>query len=498
MLVSVTITLLVVFAIVQVFDLLGETMAMGRATIEIAGQLRSATNRLQMDLDNLTCPVKPYLDPASGLGYFEYVEGRYDNAGSPSTRSSDWDADGNGYPDIAETHGNWISHFGDTDDILAFTIRSSGEPFIGRGPTGPIPSDLAEVVWWVALADTNGNQIPDPWPGANGPAMADAFVLLRRVLLIRPDLDLSGLTPDQFNLYDVSARFEAGVAKANSLGDLTNRQNRFARLQSTANNINPNVDYELVQHRFARFFPTASYGTNFPFDYEHPNKAPSTFSVVAAPSNAAVLPRFLTQQMMREYSYADWIVLSDVLAWDVRAFDEGAVSYPSPDGSLIISPSDAAYQSKIAEDAYNAYIANPTAVPRPPLGAFVDLGYALPAFPPRGANVSPPTNANLSSSKLDFGPNDKSIGVPREVIHYDTWSSGYEKDGYDQNLNSPLIDEATNGIDDNGLAGVDDVTERETFPPYEVPLPGIEVRIRIMEFDTRQVRQASVIGDFTQ
>ena len=75
MLVSVTITLLVVFAIVQVFDLLGETMAKGRATIEMAGNLRSVANRLQADLDNLTCPVQPWIDPAAGLGYFKYIEG---------------------------------------------------------------------------------------------------------------------------------------------------------------------------------------------------------------------------------------------------------------------------------------------------------------------------------------------------------------------------------------------------------------------------------------
>ncbi len=75
MMVSVTITLLVVFAIVQVFDIMGSTIAMGRATIEMAGQLRNVTNILQEDLDNLTCPVEPWIDPDAGVGYFEYIEG---------------------------------------------------------------------------------------------------------------------------------------------------------------------------------------------------------------------------------------------------------------------------------------------------------------------------------------------------------------------------------------------------------------------------------------
>ena len=34
------------------------------------------------------------------------------------------------------------------------------------------------------------------------------------------------------------------------------------------------------------------------------------------------------------------------------------------------------------------------------------------------------------------------------------------------------------------------------LPPYPVDLRGIEVRIRMMDFNTRQVRQVSVVGDF--
>lgn len=475
MLVSVTITLLVVFAIVQVFDLLGDTMAMGRATIEMAGQLRSATNRMQMDLDNLTCPVRPYIDPASGLGYFEYVEGPHNLNGIILPRSSDKDADADGDPDARQANAAWLTHYGDLDDILAFTIRSGGEPFIGRGPNGPIQSNLAEVIWWVALADTNGNSVPDPWPSAGGPALSDAFVLLRRVLLIRPDLTGQLGAPNQippfFEEFDVSARFEDVMATptivANSLGDLTARHNRFGRRQSSQL-INPAEDF---QHRFSRYFPANTYAGHFPFDYEYVLE----LSEIGGTPLAGALPRFITQPMMSQ-SYGDLIMLSDVLALDVRAFDAEAVSYPDPaGGSLMISPSDPAYTPV---DATNA-AANNTAS----LGAFVDLGYTL------GVSLSP----------LASAPQPQSTGGNRLVLHYDTWSSGYENDGFDQD-DDGLIDEGTNGIDETppGIYGVDDVLERETFPPYDVALPGIEVRFRIMEFDTRQVRQASVIGDFTQ
>jgi len=78
---------------------------------------------------------------------------------------------------------------------------------------------------------------------------------------------------------------------------------------------------------------------------------------------------------------------------------------------------------------------------------------------------------------------------------YDTWSLSYERDGLDEDGDS-LIDQGADGIDNNGLNGVDDVGERETSPPYPVPLRGIQVRIRILDRDTRQVRQMTVSTDF--
>ncbi|MCA9264620.1 MAG: hypothetical protein KDA60_12255, partial [Planctomycetales bacterium] len=106
------------------------------------------------------------------------------------------------------------------------------------------------------------------------------------------------------------------------------------------------------------------------------------------------------------------------------------------------------------------------------------------------------------------------------TLRYDTWATYYERDGIDQDgdlgqldtnndgmvdnndayfiVGRNGIDEGTNGIDDNPIdfPGVDDISEREMAPPYDVPLRGIEVRIRKMHFETRQIRQVSVVGDF--
>jgi hypothetical protein len=89
---------------------------------------------------------------------------------------------------------------------------------------------------------------------------------------------------------------------------------------------------------------------------------------------------------------------------------------------------------------------------------------------------------------------------------YDTWSFHYENDGVAQ-FPGGTADTGTNGFDDpmydpyqnltipaNGV--VDDPTEMETSPPYPVPLRGIQVKIRVFESSSRQVRQRTVEQDF--
>jgi hypothetical protein len=83
---------------------------------------------------------------------------------------------------------------------------------------------------------------------------------------------------------------------------------------------------------------------------------------------------------------------------------------------------------------------------------------------------------------------------------YDTWAYDYETDGINQDFVAStdiVADEGTNGIDDDDANGVDDPLERETSPPYPIALRGVQVRIRILDPSSRQVRQVSVVSDFT-
>ena len=149
----------------------------------------------------------------------------------------------------------------------------------------------------------------------------------------------------------------------------------------------------------------------------------------------------------------------------------------------------------------------PATYPAVGFGAYVDLGYwqqlhdqLVVTEGMTSANATTALNAALgfpSASQFDF--QSANLGVGR---FYDTWATSYERDGYNQDVGTeggtPLTDEGTDGLDNDGSSGVDDPGERETSPPYPVPLRGIQVKIRMIEPGTRQVRQATVGADFIQ
>jgi hypothetical protein len=140
----------------------------------------------------------------------------------------------------------------------------------------------------------------------------------------------------------------------------------------------------------------------------------------------------------------------------------------------------------------------------PPVGAgsYVDLGYfetnlTLSIF--SGVNpvlrpALPATNASFPSGGNHSTLTHQSAGHSPSST-FDTWPFHYEHDGIDQNGNG-TVDEGTNGFDDDGQHGVDDPEERETSPPYDAPLRGIQVRIRVYEPTSRQVREVSIHQSF--
>lgn len=199
MLVSLAITLMLLFAIVTIFALMGDGVNSGRATIELSSQLRQATNLLQQDLDGLTVQTQPWADDEKTPGYFEYIEGPL------------YDTEGELDPKFATTS--------DIDDVLAFTSRRKDKPFVGPSATGRLlESEVAEVVWFCynpVTPVTETDATSDPPVTTN---------LYRVVIPVRPDPNPNLQRPD-------FQRIDQLRPEGYTLEELSRRNNRFLHVR---------------------------------------------------------------------------------------------------------------------------------------------------------------------------------------------------------------------------------------------------------------------------
>jgi hypothetical protein len=190
------------------------------------------------------------------------------------------------------------------------------------------------------------------------------------------------------------------------------------------------------------------------------------------------------------------VMLTDVLAFDLRVYDPGAPIYQDNSTTVVLEPPDLGWNV-----AYNPTIgasSSPATTRFVGQGAYGDMGYS---FHSVAGPVPPPAVAPGQPWALP------SFAVARALSHvsgmplapgfavYDTWSLSYENNGIDDDGDG-IVDEGTNGLDDDLAMGPDDVGERETAPPYDVPLRGVQVLIRVYERDARQIRQVRVNQHF--
>lgn len=442
MLVATTITLVMMGLVAQLFGAFGQGVTGSRSVIELTDQMRAVGWRLRQDLGGVTAPTLPPRRPEADEGYFELLEGPATDANASAIKAS----------------GDTALLTADCDDALLFTTRTPDAPFVGRFGTGTIESPVAEVAWFCRPAT---QQLP------GGPTL---FTLYRRQLLV---MDYVGANPFQasgnsalltspsiggslssyYEQYDVSCALVTSTASPpvpsflspNSLRDLTMRENRYGH--------NPNGVASAV---------------NFPYPA---TQAPLSISPLSGTR------------------LGEDIVLNNVLAFDVRVLDPDApIQVASPGGA--VTPGDPGFAAAAPTAGLGAYVdlfwnravgggGNPTS----PLAAFPPGG--MTAFQTPGLAVSgPPRNAVFSGTAV-----------------YDTWSTHYEANGINEDgdvdaSGNPLVDEGTNGLDDNSNGLVDEPAEAETSPPYPVPLRGIEVRIRCYEPSSRQVRQVTIRHTF--
>jgi hypothetical protein len=314
-------------------------------------------------------------------------------------------------------------------------------------PPRTIESDTAEIVWWSIF----------------NPAANEATVYCR-VFLVRPDLSMFGWpasdgfeASDFYAENDISVRSNGSGLVANTLADLTKRENRFAHVSGFPHPVNGTF----LNNGFARPLPA--------------NQKP-----VARDED---------------------IALRHALAFDVKVYDpraqvrmiDPALATGDPAAGIALIPSDIGYN---------------LADPPPPvgmgqgallgLGAYVDVGYG--AYRPGYASAS------LFSQPGQGWLNRPFLWTVLGNRTYCTWSSHYERDGIDQDGDGP-IDEGTDGLDNDGVNGVDNgdyfdsmgnlvLGEQETSPPYPYPLRGIQITIRAIDLDSQKVRQVTVQQDF--
>ncbi len=413
MLVATTLAILLIGAVAVMFGKVAEGITDSRSMLESAERLRLAETRLQMDLAGITATVNPPLKPEKNEGYFEYIEGPVGVVAGAYPVAVN--IDNGGQPDLT---------VGDIDDILMFTMRTTGKPFVGRSAsTGTIESNYAEVAWFVR-----------------------GRTLYRRVLLVAPSAPL--LVPVGESFYgtnDISVRLRGGILIANNLGNLTMRENRFAH---------PMDIFPFDVRRWGQLrLPTLR-------ECSQPSWIVGQLPP-AAPPNPATTDLWTndsTQRVAGDYlgsgtRVSDDVILTNVIGFDVKVFDPGR-------------------------------------------GEYVNLGNA-------GAGRF------AASSAFAVG-RDEGIVMPNV---YDTWSTHYEVvgapgliilhgsvgrsvDGFDLDK-TPTIDENLDGDPTNdGNGVVDDDEELLTSPPYRSPVRGIQVKIRVFEPDSRQVREVTVIQDF--
>jgi len=454
-LVATALTLMLMAGVATMFGQMGNSINQSRAVLEMAERLRACAALLQSDLAGHTVTPLPPRRPESGEGYLEIIEG--------PVGPDNWDLAVN---NDAGMVGLRDTSVGDVDDMLIFTTRSTSRPFVGRvyikrAPlSSETPTDSDGAGPYVLVNSTESDVAEIAW-------FMRGRTLYRRVLLVRPlpDVDLRTNNLDVPSVQGFYGRFDISARPAydgtshvayNTLSDLTKRECRYAHRYNTSGGSANSFPFD-VRSWGILGLPTlreCSHGnwsvgvTTIP-SLTVPN--PYTFDFWSQQPFGWSSDLDRTTGTILEYDgprKADDIVLTNVIGFDVKVWEPAKAQYV-----------DLGYEKSL-----------PTASPTVAGSVFYHIGYP----------------------KSQLQPSD----AAGDARVYDTWSFHYEHDGEPQPASATTMDLGTNGFDDDSNGIVDDVNEWETMPPYPVPLRGIQVKIRVYEPSSRQIREVSIVQDF--
>ena len=134
MLVTLAVLLLMMTAVVQIFQAATGALSSAQAYQELDNQLRQLDGTIRSDLAGITCKMTPPNNPMNNPGYLEYSENEF-----------------------ADMQGE------DSDDTLRFTAKApAGRPFTGRmwvPPPNPVN---------LALTQAQARTLPGRLPARHG------------------------------------------------------------------------------------------------------------------------------------------------------------------------------------------------------------------------------------------------------------------------------------------------------------------------------------------
>jgi hypothetical protein len=426
--------------------------------------------RLRNDLSGATARTLPPLEVEAGEGYFEVIEGPRSDADSGIDRTS-----------LAPA---------DIDDVLLFTTRNTETPYLGKYDYGTATktteSQLAEVAWFLR---------PTEVPTGTSPPVT-TYTLFRRQNLV---IGYVGFAPfygaananfitwtnanswaEFFDQFDLSAQYQGNLTSLipNSLADLTRRENRFMHNGAGV------IDVRAGMFRCPD-------GSGVTPNY-HWQMTPAPDGLIFDSRMSVIRPDGSTFTRANSSTrIGEDVILTNVIGFDVRVFDPGApVGVPAGGDSAVV-PGD------------GGFAATPVAAN----GAYVDLGWNKGPYGVVATSGQRPRFADLGELLSGLRPANAT-----GVRIWDTWSTHYESNGFDDD-NDGVADEGADGLDNDSDGKVDespydvdgdgrfngagdDPGELETLPPYRFPLRGIEIRLRCYEPSSRQVRQVTIRHSF--
>ena len=589
---SVTLSLMLMYAVARIFSRVGGTMNETTSIMQATNSLRNAKNRLTADLEGITVDPVPPRNSRLGDGYLCYVEGmgapidRLYSAGynnlpqifSTACVALDPERYQRYRNDSESDYTDWVdSTVGDVDDILSFTARAPvDKPFRGRyvrpkydaygnvvsGEVDTFESEFAEIVWFVRGTTLYRRVLPI-LSNERLQESLDAFSYAWRggrsynpgsgsFVFDNPDVDNSicvdlangKLTDSQaielfnvgcgfFRYYDVSVHLDSnGCLVANTLGDLTNRANRYGYWNPVGVGIVDVAPGSIYGSFSIHGTKNAWYWLRMPTLQEC---AQSSFRA-GAPFGCSGYAR----SAYNSVNTANWFGPEQILTYEQDDSNEsplpagaytGAQLPTNPAGTSAtptpfidfwnnpniwdeVNPETGDLSNSLSADGevFNQDVMLTNVLSfnvkawDPDVNDYIDLGY----------NLSDPTANHANPHDLCSGgyylgslvsPNNGNplTYVPMPCV-YDTWSEQYQRDLYlhDQTMlaaNSSYVPYANQdgSIADVSLDGkITSAQLKDYPPPYDVPLKSLQIEIRVFDPRSKQIRNVNFVVDLTK